>query len=124
METKTYDGKCRGCGEIQVVIANSQREADELVTDACGCEESKHIKEYDMMMANIDEVLGKACTKNGFYPVDSVTIARVRELADLIWRGKIEKASFEIDRTTILISNTTKGIRVSRKRIEEICLGA
>lgn len=124
METKTYDGRCRGCGEVQAVIANSQNEADELVTDACGCEESKHIKEYDMMMANIDKVLGKGCIKNGFYPVDETTVDRVRECADLIWRGRIGKVSFEIDSTTVLISRTTKGIKVSRKRIEEICLEA
>lgn len=36
-EMKTFEGICKGCGVIMSVMAETQQEADRMVTEMCGC---------------------------------------------------------------------------------------
>lgn len=40
----TYEGVCRYCGQLQTVIANSQEEADHIITETCNCQGAEYEK--------------------------------------------------------------------------------
>ena len=49
----TYEGVCRYCGSMISIMADSQEEADQLVTEKCTCEASELDRKRDCLMKNL-----------------------------------------------------------------------
>ena len=52
----TYEGVCRYCGSTINIMADSQEEADQLVTEKCSCEASELDRKRDSLMKNIEDI--------------------------------------------------------------------
>lgn len=120
---ETYEGKCKGCGLIQSVLADSQADADQRVTDQCDCSESERVIWHQQMIDNIEEMIGHSCTQYGFIPVEEGTAATIKEVAELIFDEKIGKGTFVVDGTTITLIATEKSVKINRKKIKSVTLG-
>lgn len=121
---ETYQGKCRGCGAVQSIMAESQEEADQYVTEDCDCIASERLRASDEMLANIYKVVGNDCVQYDFNPVDKGAFELIKEVAFLMADGKIGTATFAIDGTTIKLKTDVNGnINISRTKVKEIKLG-
>lgn len=109
-------GACKGCGQIQIVPADTVMEANEIATEHCTCEEGKTIREINRLLKNIDDICGEGGKQVGFDPVPATTIERIKEAAELVHHRKIEKSTFQINGTLITIKAGVKDVTVDRKR--------
>lgn len=112
----TRAGTCRGCGQTQIVPADTEAEANMIATDRCTCKEGKGIRDFNRLMKNIDEICGTGGKQVGFDPVPATTIERIKEAAELVHHRKIEKSTFQINGTLITIKAGVKDVTVDRKR--------
>ncbi len=51
-EAGTYEGVCRYCGEVRLIFAETQEQADVLITQQCNCEGSRHAKKIERININ------------------------------------------------------------------------
>ena len=103
------------------MIAEDKADADYIATEECDCERSKRSKDYDMMMANLKDILdGETCKRHKFIPVDANTKSLITEVADLIFEKKIDKATFVTVASTVKLVVMDKTAKVFRERIEKI----
>jgi len=104
-------------------MAATQEEADKMVTDKCDCAESDMVIYHQKMLDNLEEVAGAGCAQYGFIPTDEEDLNMIHEVAELIFKEKIDKVTFMIDATTLTITNTAKGVKINRKKIKSVTLG-
>lgn len=113
-------GVCRGCGQIQEVTARTQEEADEFATMNCNCGEGEKLRKKAQLMESIDDICGTAAIDKGFTPIEPRTIERIKEAASLVFENKIEKATFSIDSTLVVIKRNAKKVTCSRRMSLEL----
>lgn len=113
-------GVCRGCGQIQEVTARTQEEADEFATMNCNCGEGEKIRKKAQLMESIQIICGPPSVDKGFNPIDPKTIERIKEAASLVFDNKIDKATFSVENSLVMIKRNAKKVTCSRRRSVEI----
>lgn len=109
-------GYCKACGQSKLVEAGLPDEANEKVTMQCNCPEGEEIRALVKLMQNIDDICGAEGEMLGFKPVNAESVERIKEVAVLIYKDRLGRATFQIDGTTVTIKQSSKGVSVDRKK--------
>lgn len=110
----TYEGVCRFCGETEILMAESQEEADDQVTRQCRCKGWKKVKRSE----EIEQTIWKLCAENwvcNFPKVDDETTILIANTAVAVNDGQIEKATFSVAGTTITMQPSGDRVKVVRQ---------
>ena len=115
---KSYEGKCRYCGETEIMMAESQKEADQITSENCDCggyeEELRHDAWRDSVI--------KICKGNERYNMDELPdkmCAALAQMSEAIYQGTFEQIKIKtpsgetIDMTTgrpCTITRTCKNV--------------
>lgn len=109
----TYEGACRFCGEIEIVMADNQSDADEIVTERCRCGgfaryERKHKRE---------EKLRKVAKGNpalNFEEIPGDCLFNFNDMLEMMDKGLIEKAQYTVAGSTLTLQRVGSKIRILR----------
>lgn len=117
-------GTCAGCGQMQSVQADNDREADFKATKKCGCEESKPIVRRWQIRENVARIAGETCEMLGFEAYDEDARKMIAEIAEWVAAETcpVNKVTLGgIDETTITIQRrANERISITRKKTTEI----
>ena len=113
----TFEGVCRYCGSMVSILADSQEEADELVTRQCTCEASELEKKKARLMENIKEV----CTSSGNMRImDQGEISAAQIMARWIFEETITGITISFSHSNIRVWESGEKIKVKRTaKVEE-----
>lgn len=98
-KTMTYEGVCHYCGQVQTVIANSQEEADHIITEMCNCQGAEYEKKLKAINKNAETIAANE-------PEEVIDV--LKHLGILAFRGSC-------DRATIKIGNITYKVAINEK---------
>ena len=107
----TYEGVCRYCGSIVSIMADSQEEADQLVTEKCTCEASELDRKRDCLMKNIEDIRENSQSMRA---MEREEIDAVMLIGDQMFRADINSAQIGFDHSSIRIWKTGDKIKVKR----------
>lgn len=103
----TYEGICKYCGEIQPIMAQSQEEADMLISRVCKCRGAEEEDKRDRICANAEEIT------EGLDPAITSMMATI---GCFIQSGVISKATIKVENITLSVSiNSNDQVKFKRK---------
>lgn len=111
---KNFTGKCEYCGMEMSVMADSQKQANEIVSAECGCGASRIEEKKRMLMIHLKELCGSKCERLGFRPVDDETLKLIERVGCMVVDGHLQNATIKVDGTVVDIKGGQK-IKVKRK---------
>lgn len=119
---EALEGKCKYCGQIKIVMAESNTEADKLVTEKCDCLGAEFGLKLEALRENIIALTARGmCEEAGFKPLDDSTINLLVKVGEQIALGKIDKTQIAVEESTLSITRSLKGqIKVIRKTTKNI----
>ena len=106
-------GKCEYCGTEIGVMAKTQAEANELASEKCSCAGVTKARKKTVMKNYLARFIGSACTEMGFNPVEQAVYDAIETVGLMVVDGLMQKATFNVDGTTISI---TAGKKIKVKR--------
>lgn len=112
-----YEGVCKYCGTIQLVLAMDQIDADEKISECCQCDGAEVEKKRIQLLENLNLTIGDGCVEQGFKRVSNEQETLITEMALAVLFGKLDKAVCQIGSTVITISTTSEKVKV--KRVEK-----
>lgn len=113
----TFEGICKFCGSMQPVMAESQEEANVLVSKSCTCAGAEWEEKKEKLRQAIDDVAGEGCTIYGMRPMSEPVADMLQEAGVQVMNGKISKVTVGVDGVNITINLSSKG-QVKVKRTE------
>ena len=113
----TFEGICKFCGSMQPVMAESQEEANVLVSKSCTCAGAEWEEKKEKLRQVIDDVAGEGCTIYGMRPMSEPVADLLQEAGMQVMNGKISKVTVGVDGVNITINLSSKG-QVKVKRTE------
>ena len=114
---RTFEGICKFCGSIQPVMAESQEEANVLVSKSCTCAGAELEEKKEKLRQAIDDVAGEGCTIYGMRPMSEPVAGLLQDAGLMVMNGKISKITVGVDGVNITINLSAKG-QVKVKRTE------
>lgn len=118
------EGTCAGCGQMQTVQAENEKEADIAATKKCGCKDSKPIKRKWQLQYNINRIAGETCEMMGFEAFDEDARKMLVIIAQWVATETcpVNKVTLGgIDDTTITIARKpSEKTTITRKKTTEI----
>lgn len=121
IEMDYMNGVCKGCGQVIIVEAADQQDADIKATDRCGCHESRLIKNRVRIRNTITDLCGEAAEERGFQWLDTELTELIINLAELTQLGRVESAQLRAGDSVIKIRTNADGMLLfSRNRSETI----
>ena len=107
----TYEGVCRYCGSIVSIMANSQEEADQLVTEKCTCEASELDRKRDCLMKNIEDICENSQSMRA---MEREEIDAVLLIGAQMFKADINSVQIGFDHSGIRIWKAGDKIKVKR----------
>lgn len=108
-------GSCRYCGRMELVEAETQEEADDIVTTQCSCEDATKQRRRSEVRGAIWDVCTAPKEDTGMEPMPDERIGVVQDIGELVYIGKIGKATLEICGCNIrLQKNTNDRLEIHR----------
>ena len=107
-------GECPFCGQIQIVDAETQEEADTKAAEQCNCDNA--LKRIHLLEENIDKLTGKDILRFNMEEVPEEVRDAIKTIGALCVYGDIETAGFHVADSVITIRKTKRGVSVSRKK--------
>lgn len=89
-------GSCRYCGRMEMVEAMDQEGADRIVTQLCACEDATKNRRRQEVREAIWDVCTAPKEESGMDPMPDERIGVVQDIGELVYLGKIGKATLEI----------------------------
>ncbi|MEG0430277.1 MAG: hypothetical protein RR536_01715 [Anaerovoracaceae bacterium] len=112
------NGVCNFCGQLLLVEADTQKDADWKATNICDCGQSKHQTEINKLEIKLNNLIGKNAESNGvFTEVEKNVYKYIFDAAMLVLNKDIEQAQFKVDGTTVTITaKGDKGASINRTK--------
>lgn len=79
-------GFCKDCGQMHLVDAKSQKEADTIATDKCECE--SEAKWFRLMNENVDMLCGPQSRELEFEVMEQPAIDLVKTACEIVRKRK------------------------------------
>lgn len=111
---ETFNGICNYCGQIRIVKADNQKEADIKSSMLCDCSGATYIRNLEDLKLRINTVTTN-CQEQGYEPLDEDVNNEVFALGILILTERIEKASITLKKGKITISRRSGSVKVNRE---------
>lgn len=111
---KNYTGKCEYCGMEMGVMAESQKQANEIASKECDCGGGRIAEKKKMLMVNIEDLCGPECAELGFRPVGDETLQLIQRVGCMVVEARLQNATVKVDGTEVSIKGGEK-IKVKRK---------
>ena len=109
---QTYEGTCLYCGATEIIMAESQEEADDEVTRLCRCG-GKEKQERRFRLQNAVWGIAQEDKERNFRDVNGI-LQLLNEAAYAVMDRKIEKAQFTVAETTITLASSGGKVKVTR----------
>ena len=110
-----YEGICRYCGTVESVMADSQEEANYIVSKKCTCPGALLEDRQQQLLQNLQLTIGPACEETGFDAFDSDIVEAIATLAKFVPQDRLQQISVACEKTTLKISINTKGqVKITR----------
>lgn len=106
------EGFCKDCGQLHLVAADTQEEADEIATARCDCENEE--KWHRLMNANVEMLCGEQSREMQLQPLCNSGIELVKKTCELIRANVIDKSKINIANSEITISRKNDKIDIKR----------
>ena len=88
----TYDGRCLYCGIVQPIMAESQEEADNLITRKCDCAGAAKQRKIDALTENILNITAEGhCEESNLKPIEPAAVDMLIAAGALVVHGAIDK---------------------------------
>ena len=118
----TYDGRCLYCGLVQPIMAESQEEADSLITRKCDCAGAAKQRKIDTLTENILNITAEGhCEESNLKPIEPAAVDMLIAAGALVVHGAIDKVQISAEGSTITIAVGSKGqVKVTRKETRGI----
>jgi len=114
---KGMTGTCEFCGQTQFVSADTQAEADRLVTESCNCAGGELARKKKELKERLDELIGEQAPDYGWEPAGTAKAYKaICKIAEVIAEGGIESVGIRIDKTNLKIGNKGGKIIVERSK--------
>lgn len=120
---KMSEGRCRGCGQLQMVQAPESAnnyEIERMATRKCSCAESKELIAWWDLVDDLKSVCSWESEKLGFKPIPAKAQEELKVICGSVNEGRIEKAQIVCEGSTISIVKKDGKVRITRKMTVEI----
>lgn len=114
---ESFEGICKYCGESDILMAESQLEADEEVSRKCECGGWEAEEKQQQLIAAI-RTQSAENTELNFKKLDEAQVDMLIDIGILVLEGKIDKATIAVKQSTVVITGGVK-IKVQRKAMAE-----
>lgn len=111
---EAYNGICRYCGQVHLVEAESQEEANVKSCLLCDCDEGVHVRAFENMKVQILDITTN-CQAYGYDPLDEDVSREILALGVEVLRGTIVKATINLENGKVTISKKGGAVKVSRE---------
>ena len=118
------EGFCPYCGQMQMVEAVTDEEANYKAIQNCNCDGSKKARSAGQCRDNIREICGTGANDDQMDVLDEEVIDALQELGNLITYDNIESAVIRLADSTVTIKQTKEGVSVARKKTLSVKLEA
>lgn len=107
-------GYCLDCGQIHLVSADTQAEADNIATEKCDCE--SEAKWHRLMEANVEMLCGEKSKELNFSPVNEDGIELIKRTCELIHAGFISSVKINVANSDVVIKSAIDKVDIKRVR--------
>lgn len=117
----TYKGRCKHCGTVELIMAESQEAADAIIARKCSC--GGYVKEGRLLQLNaaIRDTVGEECGVYDLQPLEDGVVEFLYSAGILVVENRIQKISVDVDGATVKISVSPKGVvKVERKESSKV----
>ena len=118
------EGICPYCGQMQMVEAVTDEEANYKAVQNCNCDGSKKARSAGQCRDNIREICGTVANDYQMDVLDEEVIDALQELGNLVTYDNIESAVIRLADSTVTIKQTKEGVSVARKKALSVKLEA
>ena len=108
------EGLCKNCGQMHLVPADTQEEADRIASESCDCE--NEAKWHRMMEENVEMLCGEQSRNLNFIPLDDTSLRYVKTTCELIHAGSISNAKFNAANSEIKINGVLGKVDIKRTK--------
>lgn len=108
-EAKTISGTCKYCGQSQMVIADSDKRADEIAEAACSCKEGQPARRIKMARDKVD---------SKFKDFSDETVELINECVSAVNYSTVKSASLTLDSRTKVSISLVSGDKISVTRTD------
>lgn len=110
---QTYEGTCPYCGSTEIIMADTQEDADEEVTRRCRCGGYQKMLRRNKLQDAIWTISQEDKERN-FREISGSVIAILDNIGYDVLEHRIEKAQLLIDQTTVTIAESGGKVKVTR----------
>ena len=124
MAKETMEGYCPFCGQMQMVEATTEEEANSKAAENCNCDGAKKARSARQCAANIEAICGIEANNFNMEVCDADIIDVLKALGKLVVFDDIESAVIRLADSTVAIKQTKDGVSVARKKALSVKLEA
>lgn len=117
---RLMEGFCRGCGQMAMVRADYQSEADDEATRKCKCEESKTIRAEWEIVQKVEKVGSWESEDLGFKSLSMEVKDSLVEIGKLCLHDKITQGQIKVEDSVITITRKAASVGINRSMKVEI----
>jgi len=116
----TFEGVCKHCGSMINIMAINQEDANKQAEDNCQCGGAEREHKYQMIMFNLEGLIGKRAAENNFKEAEECVQQAVAVMAELVLDQKVSKVTVNLDHSTLNIIGTAKGVKTERTKTRKV----
>lgn len=124
MFKEAMEGYCPFCGQMQMVEATTEEEANSKAAENCNCDGSKKARSAKQCKDNIQETCGPNANEYQMDVLDEEVIEIIKDLGSMCVYDNIEAASIRLPDSVVALKQTKDGVAVSRKKALSVKLEA
>ena len=113
---ESFTGTCSYCGQTKIVMAESQKDANERVTLDCSCPGAEMEQRKKDVRVLLDALIGELAPDNGWDPADPEVYESILQMADRIAEESITLCSMRVDDTNLKISRSKGKMNIERSK--------
>lgn len=102
-----YMGRCEYCGKEMGIMAESQEEANHIVSKECFCGGAKQVEEIERkkqeLRTQLDQLTGPDCEELNFIPLPEELRDILNQIGEAVVDGKIRQITMKTYGTQIVI---------------------
>ena len=121
---ETREGYCPFCGQMQMVEATTEEEANHKAASNCKCDGAKKARSAGLCRDNIREICGPGAGDYQMEVLDEEVIEVLQDLGGFAVYDNIESAVIRLADSTVTIKQTKDGVSVARKKALSVKLEA
>ena len=121
IEMDSFYGTCKFCGQMKMVDAADEEDANVKVTNSCSCPDARLMRKRKQIRTLITQICGEEGAKRGFEQLDSEQMTIVIQLAEMVESGHVISVNLRMADSAIKLSTNADGIlKFRRDRSETI----